>query len=50
MIHFIKLYYTVNEEKVFRLQKPMNMIWDEEHLKALLHLGRYPKQLLDQEP
>ena len=26
------------------------MIWDEQHLKALLRLPRYPKQLLDDEP
>jgi predicted ATPase len=26
------------------------VIWDEQHLKALLHLRRYPKQLLDDEP
>ena len=26
------------------------MIWDEQHLKALLRLRRYPKQLLDDEP
>lgn len=26
------------------------MIWDEQHLKALLHLPRHPKQLLDDEP
>ncbi len=26
------------------------MIWDEQHLKALLHLPRYPKELLDDEP
>ena len=26
------------------------MIWDEKHLKALLRLPRYPKQLLDDEP
>ncbi len=28
----------------------MNVIWDEQHLKALLRLRRYPKQLLDDEP
>ena len=26
------------------------MIWDEQHLKALLRLPRYPKQLLDDQP
>ena len=26
------------------------MIWDEQHLKALLNLRRYPKQLLDEQP
>lgn len=26
------------------------MIWDEQHLKALLNLPRYPKQLLNDEP
>jgi len=26
------------------------MIWDEQHIKALLRLPRYPKQLLEEEP
>ncbi len=26
------------------------MIWDEQHLKALLNLRRYPRQLLDEQP
>lgn len=26
------------------------MVWDDPHLKALLHLPRYPKRLLEQEP
>ncbi len=28
----------------------MNVIWDEQHIKALLRLPRYPKQLLGDEP